>query len=32
VFAAAHPAIVIRTVNAGKATEAMIGHVAKDVR
>jgi anti-sigma regulatory factor (Ser/Thr protein kinase) len=32
VFAAAHPAIVIRTVNAGKATEAMIRHVAKNVR
>jgi anti-sigma regulatory factor (Ser/Thr protein kinase) len=31
VFASAHPAIVIRTVNAGKAIETMIQHVAKDV-
>jgi anti-sigma regulatory factor (Ser/Thr protein kinase) len=29
VFASAHPGIAIRTVNAGKATEAMIQHVSK---
>jgi hypothetical protein len=32
VFTSAHPGIVIRTLNAGKAIEAMIRHVSKKTR